>query len=446
MKKYKIDMLNGSLWDKVLMYALPLAVTGIFQQLFHAADIAVVGRFRGPEAMASVGSIAPLTNILINIFLGISLGTNVVLANAIGSGDKLRAKHCVHTSLIVAVAGGILLTIFSEFVSSFAIEMMNVPPECFKQSLLYLRIYLIGMPVLLLYNFEAAIFRAVGDTQTPFWALVISGIANLVLNVLLVAGANMSVDGVAIATVVSNVISSLYLLHKLAETDNQTQVYFDQFKFNKPVFIRILRIGIPAGIQGMMFSISNLVIQSSINTLGSSTMAGSAAALNIEIFAFFVLSSFGQTCTSFVGQNKGAKKYDRCRKILYICLTYSYIFTGIMTFFMLYFYKELLSIFCTAESVIEIGRIRLMWLGFAFIFSVIQDVLSGYLRGFGLSLGPALLSLICVCGVRLLWIFTAFKARPNFTTIMESYPLSLAITAVAMVILCCFQSRQGKLK
>ena len=441
----KIDMLNGSLWDKILFYAIPLAITGILQQLFNAADLAVVGQFRGPHAMAAVGSNAPVISLLINLFIGISLGTNVVLANAIGAKDESRIRKCVHTSIYTSAICGVLLAIFGEFAAGYILNWMSVPEECLKLATLYLRIYLLGMPVILLYNFEAAIYRAIGDTKTPLTALVISGIINVILNIALVCGGGMSVDGVAIATVTANIISSLYLLNGLAKSDSDVHVDFGQLKITKPTLIRILRIGIPAGIQSMMFALSNLVIQSSINSLGATVMAGSAAALNVEIFAFFVLSSFGQTCTTFVGQNNGAHKYDRCRKSMYICMGYSYLFTTIAASLMLIYYKELLGLFCKDAEVIEIGYIRLYWLAFAFIFSIIQDILSGLLRGFGQSLGPALISLICICGIRIAWVNTIFKKSPTFTTIMQSYPVSLAITAFAIAILCFILKKKGKL-
>jgi putative MATE family efflux protein len=260
----KIDMLNGSLWDKILFYAIPLAITGILQQLFNAADLAVVGQFRGPHAMAAVGSNAPVISLLINFFIGISLGTNVVLANAIGAIDESRIKKCVHTSIYTSAICGVLLAIFGEFAAGYILNWMSVPEECLKLATLYLRIYLLGMPVILLYNFEAAIYRAIGDTKTPLTALVISGITNVILNIALVCGGGMSVDGVAIATVASNIISSLYLLNGLAKSDSEVHVDFGQLKITKPILIRILRIGIPAGIQSMMFALSNLVIQSSI--------------------------------------------------------------------------------------------------------------------------------------------------------------------------------------
>jgi putative MATE family efflux protein len=441
----KIDMLNGSLWDKILFYAIPLAVTGILQQLFNAADLAVVGQFRGPHAMAAVGSNAPVISLLINFFIGISLGTNVVLANAIGAKDESRIRKCVHTSIYTSARCGVLLTIFGEIFAGYILSIMGVPEECLKLATLYLRIYLLGMPVILLYNFEAAIYRAIGDTKTPLFALLISGITNVILNVALVCGAGMSVDGVAIATVTSNIISSLYLLNGLAKSDSDVHVDFGQLKITKPTLIRILRIGIPAGIQSMMFALSNLVIQSSINRLGATVMAGSAAALNVEIFAFFVLSSFGQTCTTFVGQNNGAHKYDRCRKSMYICMGYSYLFTSIAATLMLIYYKELLGLFCKDPEVIEIGYIRLYWLAFAFIFSILQDILSGLLRGFGQSLGPALISLIGICGIRIVWVCTIFKKSPTFTTVMQSYPVSLSITAFAIAILCMILKKKGKL-
>ena len=442
MKKNEIDMLNGSLWDKILIYAIPLAVTGILQQLFNAADLAVVGRFRGPEAMAAVGSNAPVIGLLINMFIGISLGTNVVLANAIGAKDKLRIKHCVHSSILLSVIGGIFVMIIGEAATNTIIHLMGVPEECAKLAALYLRIYLMGMPVILLYNFEASIYRAIGDTKTPFWALVISGVVNVVLNLLLVCGANMSVDGVAIATVVSNVISSLYLLHGLVQTDSSVHVDFEQLKINKPVLIRILRIGIPAGIQGMVFSISNLIIQSSINSLGSKIMAASAAAMNLEIFSYFIVSSFGSTCTTFVGQNNGAKKYDRCKRSLLICLGLDYLFTIICGIILLTYYKQLLGIFCQDPEVIELGYIRIYWFFIAFFFSVLQECFAGYLRGFGISTAPAIISLVGICGIRLIWIFVVFPLVPTFTTIMQVYPLSLAITAVGICLLAFMEMKR----
>ena len=442
MKKNEIDMLNGSLWDKILIYAIPLAVTGILQQLFNAADLAVVGRFRGPEAMAAVGSNAPVIGLLINMFIGISLGTNVVLANAIGAKDNLRVKHCVHSSILLSVIGGIFVMIIGEAATNTIIHLMGVPEECAKLAALYLRIYLMGMPVILLYNFEASIYRAIGDTKTPFWALVISGVVNVVLNILLVCGANMSVDGVAIATVVSNVISSLYLLHGLVQTDSSVHVDFEQLKINKPVLIRILRIGIPAGIQGMVFSISNLIIQSSINSLGSKIMAASAAAMNLEIFSYFIVSSFGSTCTTFVGQNNGAKKYDRCKRSLLICLGLDYLFTIICGIILLTYYKQLLGIFCQDPEVIELGYIRIYWFFIAFFFSVLQECFAGYLRGFGISTAPAIISLVGICGIRLIWIFVVFPLVPTFTTIMQVYPLSLAITAVGICLLAFMEMKR----
>ncbi len=442
MKKNEIDMLNGSLWDKILIYAIPLAVTGILQQLFNAADLAVVGRFRGPEAMAAVGSNAPVIGLLINMFIGISLGTNVVLANAIGAKDKLRIKHCVHSSILLSVIGGIFVLIVGEAATNTIIHYMGVPEECSKLAALYLRIYLMGMPVILLYNFEASIYRAIGDTKTPFWALVISGVVNVVLNLLLVCGANMSVDGVAIATVVSNIISSLYLLHGLVQTDSSVHVDFEQLKINKPVLIRILRIGIPAGIQGMVFSISNLIIQSSINSLGSKIMAASAAAMNLEIFSYFIVSSFGSTCTTFVGQNNGAKKYDRCKRALLICLGLDYLFTIICGIILLTYYKQLLGIFCQDPEVIELGYVRIYWFFIAFFFSVLQECFAGYLRGFGISTAPAIISLVGICGIRLIWIFFVFPLVPTFSTIMQVYPLSLAITAVGICLLAFMEMKR----
>lgn len=437
-------MLNGSLWDKILLFALPLAFTGILQQLFNAADIAVIGQFVNADAMAAVGSNAPLISLLVNFFVGISLGSNVVIANAIGSRDNETVEKAVHTSILIALIGGIFISVVGEIIAEPMLHLLGVPEQVFPMSLLYLRYYMAGMPIILLYNFESAIYRSAGNTRTPLITLVVSGIINVVLNLFFVIVLKKTVDGVAMATVISNFISVVILFIGLIKTDTAVRVDIHKMGIDKMVLSKILRIGVPSGVQSMTFSAANLVVQSAINSLGNIVMAGSAAALNIEIFAYYMLNSFGQACTTFVGQNNGAKKPERCRKTLMLCLVEDMLLTFTEIAIILFFGKNLLWIFNKDPEVIASGYTRLIYMFSAYIFSLISEVMSGYMRGYGLSAFPALISLVGICGTRILWIAKVFKASPTFENIMIVYPISLGLTAVAVCI-CVLVLRPDKL-
>lgn len=428
-----MDMVNGSLGDKIVRYAIPLAVTGILQQLFNAADLAVVGRFSGKEAMAAVGSNAPVIGLLVNLFVGISLGSNVIIAKSIGQRDDENISKAVHTSVVVALLGGVFLAVLGEFLAPEIVKMLDVPGDVYPLAVKYLRIYLAGMPVILLYNFEAAIFRSCGNTQTPLAALVVSGVLNVVLNLFFVLGLGMDVDGVATATVLSNLVSSILLLAALMKTELAIRIDLRKLRVHGHVLGQILKIGIPAGIQGMIFSFANLIIQSAVNSLGTNVMAASSAAFNLEVFSYYIMNSFGQACTTFVGQNYGAGKGDRCRKVLKLCLLQSFVSTAASSVLILLFSTPLLGIFNTDPAVIAAGRIRLEYIFFAYLFSFAQETLSGYLRGFGVSFIPAACAVVGICGVRLTWIFTVFRQSPSFTTVMQVYPLSLGITAAVIL-------------
>lgn len=431
--KNRMDMINGSLGDKIIKHAIPLAVTGILQQLFNAADLAVVGHFSGKEAMAAVGSNAPVIGLLVNLFVGISLGSNVIIARSIGQGDNESISKAVHTSVIVALLGGLFLTVLGELLAPEVVEMLAVPDDVYPLAVKYLRIYLAGMPVILLYNFEAAIFRSCGNTQMPLIALVVSGILNVVLNLFFVLGLGMDVDGVAAATVLSNLVSSALLFAALIRTELVIRIIPRKLRIHGDMLGQILRIGIPAGVQGMIFSFANIIIQSAVNSLGTTVMAASSAAYNLEVFSYYVMNSFGQACTTFVGQNYGAGRGDRCRKTLKLCLLQSLISTATASILILLFSRSLLGIFNTDPEVIATGRIRLEYIFFAYLFSFVQEGLSGYLRGYGVSFIPAACAVIGICGVRLTWIFTVFRHAPSFTTIMQVYPLSLGVTAAVIL-------------
>lgn len=432
--KNQIDMTSGSLGDKIIKYAVPLAATGILQQLFNAADVAVVGRFAGKAAMAAVGGNAPVIGLLVNLFVGISLGSNVVIAKAIGQKKQKNISKAVHTSVVVAVLGGLIMTVVGELLATNIVKLLDVPDEVFSMAVKYLRIYLIGMPVILLYNFESAIFRSCGNTRTPLIALIISGVINVILNMLFVPLLGMNVDGVATATVISNAISSAILFVSLMKTDLEVKLNPKELAIDKNILINILKIGVPSGIQGMIFSFANIVIQSAVNSLGTTVMAASSAAYNLEIFAYYVMNSFNQTCTTFVGQNYGAGKNDRCLKSLKLCLIQCVSATAVVCGIILIFGKPLISIFNGDAEVIDTGYIRLCYIFFAYIFSFAQEVLSGYLRGYGVSFIPAICSVVGICGVRLVWIFTVFEKSKTFSTIMQVYPVSLGITTIAILL------------
>ncbi|MCR4730872.1 MAG: MATE family efflux transporter [Saccharofermentans sp.] len=435
----KQSMTEGSLWNKILGFAFPLAMTGILQQAFNAADIAVVGNFTGElgeACMAAVGANTPIINFIINGFLGISLGTNVVIANAVGSKDNETVQKAVHTSMIVAVLGGILVALLGELLAEPIFRMQNISDEAFSMALLYFRIYIAGTPVILLYNFEAAIFRGIGNTRIPFLALVIAGLINVGLNVFFVVFMGRTVDGVATATVLSNMISGIVLLLFLKKSKTPAKFDEKKLRISGSVLKKILKIGIPSSLQACVFSAANIIIQSAINSLGTLVAAASSAAFNIEIFSYYVLNSFGQACTTFTGQNYGARKFDRCKKSLKLCLLEGIVIEGLMVSFLLFFGRDLIAIFKPGNpELVEIGYVRVMFITTAHLLSLFYDVMSGYMRGYGISLSPALVTMCCICGIRIIWIYTVFEQFRSFTSIMAVYPLSLGVNALAIFIL-----------
>lgn len=428
----KIDMTHGSLWDKILMIALPLAASGILQQLFNAADVAVVGQFVGKEAMAAVGANAPVVNILITMFTGISLGANVVISRYTGRKDKENAENAAHTAILVAVISGFFILVLGQCIARITLEMMSVPSDCLDMAVLYLRVYLCGMPVIFLYNFEAAIFQSQGDTKTPLMCLIISGIVNVILNLFFVIVIGMTVNGVALATVISNGISSMLLFAFLLKGKTPLTIEKQRFRIHADLLKEMLQIGLPAGLQGMVFSISNILIQSAVNSLGTDVVAGSSAAGNLEIIGYFVVNSFSQACTTIIGQNFGANQPERCHKTLIISLVESWIVGGTVSFLIIIFGKQLLRLFNSDPNVIAFGYQRLFWiLSFEVINGTI-DIISGAMRGYGESLTPALIALVCICGVRIVYIFTYFAFHRSFTTLMLAYPISWIITVIVI--------------
>ena len=431
----KMDMLNGSIWNKIPMYALPVAATGILEQLFNASDIAIVGNFASSDrtvAIAAVGANSPIIGVILNLFIGISLGTNVVIANAIGRKDRKDVERAVHTSVLAAFIGGLLVTLLGELFIKNLLSMLHVPEDVFPYALLYIRIYLLGMPVIFLYNFEAAIFRSVGDTKIPLQALAFSGVLNVILNLFFVICLKMTVNGVAIATVISNVVSSAILFVKLTKTDKWIHLNIKSLRIDRKCLLKILGIGFPAGIQSAVFNLANVVIQSAINSLGTVVIAASSAAYNIEILVYYVFNSFSQACTTFVGQNYGAGQIKRCKRTLLLCLIEDS-FTSIAAILLILCGgKFLLSLF-NQDPQVSIGYERLVIIFIAYCFSMLYEVMSGYLRGFGISLVPAILTTIGVCGTRIGWVYAVFPKDRTFRTLLLAYPASLFITAVLIL-------------
>lgn len=446
-KKNQLDMLHGSIWDKIPKFALPIAATAILGQLFNAADIAVVGNFTGDLRTASVAAVSAtsvIIGLVINLFIGISLGANVTIAYAVGQRDEQAVSRAVHTAIVLAVLGGLLAATVGELIAAPLLEALRTPDEVFPLALLYLRIYFAGLPVIMLYNFEAAIFRSVGETKIPLMALTLSGILNVILNLFFVAILHMTVDGVATATVIANAVSAAILYYKLRRTDRIIRVSPKALRIDVKSMKRMLRIGLPAGLQSAVFSVANIIIQSAINSLGTIVMAASGASFNIEIITYNILNSFSQACTTFVGQNYGAGDVKRCKRTMLLCLLEGAIALALAIALILPFGKQLLSVFNNDPQVIDVGYIRLVTLMTAHIFSLCYEVLSGYLRGFGISVLPAVLTMVGVCGTRLSWIYWVFPKSQTFQTIMAVFPISLALTALLMLIavLCCRPARR----
>ena len=445
----KLDMLHGPIWSQLPRFALPVAATAILEQLFNASDIAVVGNFTGAErtaAVAAVGANSPIIGLIVNLLIGVALGANVVIARAVGQDDRNSVSRAVHTSVLVALLGGAGVAVLGELAAAPLLGLLNVPEEVLPLALLYLRIYLLGLPVILLYNFEAAIFRSVGETKTPLMALTVSGVLNVLLNLFFVAVTHMTVDGVAIATVLSNGVSSAILYRRLRGSTQEIRLEPAALRIDGATLKQILRIGLPAGIQSAVFAVSNIVIQSAVNSLGTVVMAASSAAFTIEVITYDILNSFSQACTTFVGQNCGAGNVNRCRKTLLLCLTEGALALAAAVALILCFGRQLLTVFNSDPEVVETGFIRLTMVMLSHSLSLLYEVLSGYLRGFGVSLAPALLTMLGVCGVRIGWIQWVFPQNRTFRTLMTAYPVSLSATALMMLValLCVRPGRQRK--
>lgn len=429
-------MCNGPLLGKILRFSIPLMFSGILQLLFNAADIVVVGQFTGSDALAAVGSTGALNNLIINIFMGLSIGSSVLVARYYGAQDWDDVHDVVHTSMLLSFVSGVILIFLGISLARLLLEAMGTPDNVLDQAVLYMRIIFAGMPALMVYNFGAAILRAVGDTRRPLVFLLIAGVINVVLNLFFVIGFHMGVAGVAVATVISQCISAFLVVRCLALSPGHYQLYLRKLKISKDKMIEIMRIGLPAGIQGAVFSVSNVLIQSSINSFGSTVMAGNTAASNLENFVYTSMNSLYQASLSFTSQNIGARKVHRIVPVLVRCLGCVVAIGVGMGSMVVLFGNQLLSIYSGDPQVISVGVNRLGVVCATYFLCGMMDVTCGSIRGMGYSVTPTLVSLTGACGLRIVWIFTIFAMHRTLFSLYLSYPVSWTVTF--LVHLTCF--------
>ena len=434
MAQKHIDMTHGPLFKNIISYTIPIILTGFLQLLFNAADLIIVGQFCGSVSVAAVGATGSITNLIVNLFIGLSVGTGVVVAQALGARDYKRTHRVIHTAIPTALVGGVILTIIGVAFSETFLKWMDTPEEVLPLSSLYMKIYFAGIIFMMLYNFCASILRAMGDTKSPLVFLTIAGVINVALNVVFVTIFNLNVAGVALATTISQGVSAILVLITLMKRNDECKFYFSKMKFYKAELINIIKIGLPAGIQGSLFSISNVVIQSSINSFGEVLMSGNAAALNIEGFMYTCLNAFHQTTLNFTGQNIGANNLKRTKKVFLVCLASVFVIGIIVSSIVYSLGPKLLHIYLpdSAEA-IAFGMLRLKCLCLAYCLLGMMDVSGGALRGMGVSFAPMLISIIGVCGFRIGWVYTIFQI-PQYHTpevLYWSYAISWGITFMA---------------
>ena len=436
MKAQSQRMLQGPLLPSILLYTFPIILTSLLQLLFNAADLVVVGRWCGSVAVAAVGATGSITNLIVNLFIGLSVGSGVTMAHALGGRNADAAHKTVHTTLPLALISGVFLTVIGVGFSETFLRLMGTPEDVLPLSAKYMRIYFCGITFTMVYNFCASILRAAGDTRSPLVFLTLAGVINVVMNIIFVTQMGMDVDGVALATVISQGVAALLVVVAMMRRTDESRLELKKMRIYKPQLLKIIRIGLPAGLQSSMFSISNVIIQSSINSFGSVAMSGNAAAGNIEGFVWAAMNAFHQTAVNFTGQNMGARRYDRIRMILWCCLgsvTVVGLLLGVLGFA---FGPQLLSIYITdSQEAISYGVMRLMYVCLPYCLCGMMDVSSGALRGLGSSFAPMVISVLGVCGMRIGWIYTIFQI-PRFHTLQSlyiSYPISWAITYAAQL-------------
>lgn len=443
-KKYELDMLNGPVLPKLLRLALPLMLSSVLQLLFNAADIIVVGNFASENSLAAVGSTTSLVNLMTNLFLGLSTGANVLTSRYMGADNGESVSKTVHTSIFLSIASGLLLTVVGMVFAGDLLALMQNPPEVLGLATVYLRIYFAGMIAMMIYNFGSSILRSKGDTKRPLYFLMLSGVINVILNLIFVILLKMDVAGVALATVISQCVSAALILRCLINETDYFQFHFKYLKPDAKIAGKILRIGIPAGFQGVVFSLSNVVIQSSVNSFGPIVMAGSAAAASIEGFIWVSMNSFSQCCLTFTSQNVGAKRYSRINRIAFVACACGAV-TGIVLGNLAYLFgRPLLRIYDPRPEVIEAGMIRMLMVCCFYCTCGLMDCIVGSIRGMGYAVTPTVVSLLGACGLRIIWIFTVFRIPAYHTVPMlfVSYPISWVITFLAHLVCFAFMRKK----
>ena len=435
-KKYEIDMCNGPILSKMLLFAIPLMFSSMLQLLFNAADIIVVGQFAGGNSLAAVGSTSALINLLTNLFIGLSVGANVLAARYFGAKQEDNLSKTVHTAITISIIGGCILTVIGFVGAPAILRLMSTPTNVLDLAILYLRVYFIGMPAMMVYNFGAALLRAQGDTRRPLVFLTIAGVINVILNLIFVILIQMDVAGVALATVISQCISAILVVMTLIKGSDGMKLELSKLNIHKDMFIKILQIGLPAGFQGTLFSLSNVVIQSSINTCGEITVEGSAAASNIEGFVYMAMNAFHQAAVSFTSQNVGAGRYERVNKILLTALG-AVTVVGLVLGNLAYIFAEpLLGLYTKNPAAIEQGVIRLSIICTTYALCGVMDVMVGSLRGLGYSIAPMIVSLLGACAFRIVLLSTIFNIDMfhKIETVYLSYPVSWILTFGAHIV------------
>ena len=435
-KSYNIDMCSGSVSKKMLVFTVPLMLSGILQLLFNAADIIVVGNFAGDKSLAAVGATSSVINLLTNLFIGLSVGANVLVANYIGANKDDDLKKTVHTAMAVSVISGIILTAIGIIFAPFILRLMQTPEEVTGLAIVYLRSYFLGMTAVMVYNFGAGILRAIGDTRRPLIYLTVAGVVNVVLNMIFVVVFHLDVLGVGLATAISQGVSAILTIRCLMKEDSGIRLILKELGIDKSKLMRMVQIGLPAGFQGMLFSLANTFIQSSVNSFGTTVIAGNSASANIEGFAFTAMNSFHQASLSFTGQNVGARKENRLNKILLTSICYV-LLTG-LAFAVIYTVlgTELLGLYTKSPEVIDAGIRRLLIIANSYAICGMMDVVVGSLRGMGYSFVPMSVSVLGICALRLVWLATIFRI-PQFHTpemIYYTYPVSWTVTLIAHLI------------
>ena len=430
-------MLEGPLFSSIVAYTVPIILTSILQLLFNAADLVIVGQFCGSVSVGAVGATGAVTNLIVNLFIGLSGGAGVAVAHGIGGRQNEDVHRTVHTAIPVALIGGLILTFVGVVFSETFLQLMGTPENVLALSAVYMKIYFTGMTFTMIYNFCASILRAAGDTKSPLIFLMIAGVVNVIFNVIFVTAFDMNVAGVALATVISQAISAVLVVVALMRRTDACKLVWSKLRIYKPQFLKIIRIGLPAGLQSSMFSISNVLIQSSINSFGDVFVSGNAAAGNIEGFIYVAMNAFHQTAVNFIGQNVGAKQYKRAKQVLRTCLGSVSVVAVLMSAAVCVFGRQLLGIYITdSAQAIEYGVTRLLFICGPYILCGLMDVTTGALRGMGAALTPMIISVLGVCGIRLIWIYTIFRI-PAFHTpecLYISYTVSWIITFLAQLV------------